>query len=221
MLPELRGPSYAGGAVIRPLADARPRVLIVGGAGGMGLSCATGLAAAGAELVICDVDEIALALAARRLRCFVHHCDALDEDSIAAFASEIESRFRSVDILINAAGRGYVRNLAMMRMTVAFLPMMRRATGKRLIINLAPADGFTTDTNLFPYAGSRVAFESLCEAITRKTKGTAIHPVKLYPKILRASTPDPESPDQSYRLQRADGQELAERVKKIVEAARG
>lgn len=214
MLPELR-------AMIRPLADARPRVLIVGGAGGMGLSCATGLAAAGAELVICDVDEIALALAARRLRCFVHHCDALDESSITAFATEIERRFQSIDILINAAGRGYVRNLAMMRMTVAFLPMMRQAKGERLIINLAPADGFTTDATLFPYAGSRDAFESLSEAITRKTEGTAIRPVKLYPKILRGRTPDPEAPSQSYRLQRADGQELADRVTKIVEAACG
>ena len=45
---------------------------------------------------------------------------------MAIFAKDVLDHFPDVDVLINAAGDGYVRALGMMRVTLALLPAMRR-----------------------------------------------------------------------------------------------
>src|SRR5947209_1378006 len=139
--------------------DKPARVLIAGGAGGVGLACAEALAQHGVELVLCDIDGIALTRAAERLNAFARFCDTIEDNSVAIFATEIAERFGSIDVLINAAGRGYVRALAMMRMTRAFMPLLRRASGRRMLVNIAPAGGFVSSDGMFPYASPPPAFE--------------------------------------------------------------
>jgi len=158
-----------------------PRVLIAGGASGTGLACAEALAERGVELILCDLNAQALCRAAGRLQLFARFCDAVADHSVAIFAAEVAERFDSVDVLINAAGNGYVRTLAMMCMTRAVLPLLRRTRGRRLIVNVAPSRWIAADDGLFPYAGSRAAFEQLSKAIADRTRGTSIRVVNVAP----------------------------------------
>jgi NAD(P)-dependent dehydrogenase (short-subunit alcohol dehydrogenase family) len=203
-----------------PAYERPPRVLIAGGAGGVGLACADSLAGQGAQVVLCDIDGIALTRAAKRLGAFGRFCDAIEENSVAIFAAEIAERFSSIDVLINAAGRGYVRALAMMRMTRAFMPLLRRASGQRLLFNVAPAGGFVSSDGMFPYANSLGAFESLSEAITEQVKGTSIDVVTIVPKLLRGRLANSCPTDQLYQLRRVDEQHTADRIVAAIETAR-
>ena len=124
------------------------KVLISGGAGGVGLACAEALACDAVQLILCDIDGFALTDAAKRLNAFARYCDAIEENSVAIFANEIADKFGPIDVLINAAGRGYVRAVAMVRMTRAFMPLLRRANGRRILVNVAPAGGFAPSSGL-------------------------------------------------------------------------
>jgi NAD(P)-dependent dehydrogenase (short-subunit alcohol dehydrogenase family) len=204
-----------------PAHERPPRVLIAGGAGGVGLACADSLTGQGAELILCDIDGIALTRTAERLHASARFCDAIEENSVAIFAADIAETFPSIDVLINAAGRGYVRALAMMRMTRAFMPLLRRASGQRLLINVAPAGGFVASDGMFPYASSLGAFERLSDALAEQVKGTSIEVVTIAPKLMRGRLASDCPSNQLYQLQRVDEQHTADRVAALVEAARG
>src|SRR5207302_2015029 len=162
-----------------------PRVLIAGGGGGVGLACAEALAECGADLILCDTNGAALTQAAERFHAFSRYCDLIADNSVAVFAAEIGDKYPSIDVLINAAGQGYVRALAMMRMTRAIMPMLRRGGSRRLVINVAPAGGFLSSDGMFPFASSLPAFERLSDAIAEQTKGTSIEVVNIAPKLVR------------------------------------
>lgn len=187
----------------------------------MGLACAEALGASGAELLLCDIDGTALTGAAERLRAFARYCDAIEDNSVAILAAEIADKFTSIDILINAAGRGYVRALAMMRMTRAFMPLLRRATGRRMLVNIAPAGGFVSSDGMFPYASSLGAFERLTEAIAEQTRGTSIEVVNVTPKLLRGGLANDCPTNRLYQLRRVDEQCTADRVAELVLPERG
>lgn len=197
-----------------------PRVLIAGGAGGVGLACAEALAAQGVELILCDIDGIALTRAADRLGAFARFCDSIEENSVIIFAAEVAEKFESIDVLINAAGRGYVRALAMMRMTRSFMPLLRRATGRRLLINIAPAGGFVASDGMFPYASSMGAFERLSEALMEQVKGTSIEAVTIAPKLMRGQLVNECPANQLYQLRRVDEDHTADRVAALIEETR-
>ena len=187
----------------------------------MGLACADSLAGRGAELVLCDIDGIALTRAAERFGAFGRFCDAIEDNSVAILAAEIAEKFSSIDVLINAAGRGYVRALGMMRMTRAFMPLLRRARGRRMLVNIAPAGGFVSSDGMFPYASSRSAFERLTEAIAEQTRGTSIEVVNLKPKLLRGRLASDCPTNRLYELQRVDEECTADQVAALILAAPG
>jgi short-subunit dehydrogenase len=207
--------------VSRSAHDHPPRVLIAGGAGGVGLACADALASEGIELILCDIDGIALTHAAERLHAFARFCDAIEDNSVAILAAEIAEKYSSIDVLINAAGRGYVRALAMMRMTRAFMPLLRRGKGRRLLVNVGPAGGFVASDGMFPYASSLGAFERLSEALTEQVKGTSIEVATIAPKLMRGRLASECPANQLYQLRRVDEQHTADRVVSLVQAARG
>ncbi|MFL6734246.1 MAG: SDR family oxidoreductase [Sphingomicrobium sp.] len=181
-----------------------PRVLISGAGGGVGLACAEALEVCGAELVLCDTDGAALNKAAARLGAFSRYCDVAGDNSVAIFASEIAERFTSIDVLINAAGSGYVRTLTMARMTRAFIPLLRRGTGRRMIINIAANDEAVSTDGMFPYASSPGAFEQLSEALAVDVKGTSIEVVTVVPRRLCASLGNSCSLNPLYQLRGVD-----------------
>jgi NADP-dependent 3-hydroxy acid dehydrogenase YdfG len=205
---------------VSPLGTTPPlRVLIAGGGGGVGIVCAAALAEHGAELILCDIDGMGLTDAAEELGAFTRYCDAIDENSVAIFAAEIAEKFPSIDVLINATGRGYVRSLGMMRMTRAFMPLLRKARGRRLLINIAPAGGFLSHNGMFPYSSSRRSFNALCEAIREQARGTSIDVVNITPRLLRGRDANECDRGGLYRLERVDARDTARRVVELIDTA--
>ncbi|MDE3166282.1 MAG: SDR family oxidoreductase [Acidobacteriota bacterium] len=81
------------------------RALVTGGASGIGEQCCRVLTAAGATVIVCDIDAArAQALAADLPGASALACDIADEAAVAAHIAPIPA----LDILINCAGIGLV-----------------------------------------------------------------------------------------------------------------
>lgn len=194
--------------------------MVSGGAGGPGLACAEGLATRGAELILADCDGISLTRAADRLGAFSRYCDAIGGSSVEVFAAELASRFPGIEVLINAAGRGYVRTLAMTRMTQAMLPLLRRAAGCRLIINISSAGESGLTDAIFPYASSLEAFDRLSDRLREQVRGTGVEVVNIVPKLIASRGANALWSDRLYELQQVDQHDIAERIIDLIATAR-
>jgi NAD(P)-dependent dehydrogenase (short-subunit alcohol dehydrogenase family) len=89
------------------LFDLNGKVAIVtGGGSGIGRQMATGLAEAGAELVLCarKVERCEEAAAAMPRRALALPCDVSDEESVSAMVTRVVHEFGRIDILVNNAG---------------------------------------------------------------------------------------------------------------------
>ena len=91
---------------VRPLAG---RVALVTGAGpGLGRALARGLAEAGADVVVCDINEASLALARAAVeeagaKCLTVRCDVSDSAAVQRMFAAAAERFGTVHILVNNA----------------------------------------------------------------------------------------------------------------------
>lgn len=158
-------------------------MLITGAGAGIGFACARAFAEQGAELILSDIDGPALKRAATSLGAFGRFCDVASEASVAVFTAEVLRAYPSLDVLINAAGKSYIRNLGTLRNTRAFLPMMKSDGGKKDIVNIAPMGGFNSDACPFPYAASREAFDRLTEALAENVRGTNVALTTIVPRL--------------------------------------
>ena len=192
------------------------RVLVSGAGSGVGLACAYVFANRGAELILCDSDGTALTRASDATGGFSRFCDVVSESSVAVFAAEIAAKFDTFDVLINAAGKSYVRTLGMMQMSRTMLPSLRRGSGRRLIINVAPAGGIKL-SSMFPYASSREGFQGLSDALADQTRGSLIDVVTITPD-LRFDAAGGDTP--FYRVERVDEVSTAGRILELVASAR-
>ena len=196
------------------------RVLISGAAGGVGFACAEAFAERGAELILCDRDGSGLTRAVDAVGGFSRFCDVVSDASVTVFATEIAARVPSIDVLINAAGRAYVRTLGMMMMSRALMPLLRRGNGRRLIVNLAPAGGFVPAASMFPYAGSREGFEGLSEALAEQTRGSQIGVISVTPRLKRPAADGPGAATPFYRFEHVDEPATAAHVLELVASGR-
>ena len=185
----------------RDAADSGLRVLVSGAADGVGRACAEAFAERSAELILTDSDGAGLTRAADALGGFSRFCDVVSEASVAVFAAEVAARFGSIDVLINAAGRAYVRTLGMMLMSRALMPLLRNGTGRRLIVNVAPAGGFVPTGSIFPYAGSREGFDGLSDALAEQPRGSQSSVVSITPRVRRGAGESPSAAGPFYRFE--------------------
>lgn len=155
-------PSWRGS---RPLC-----AIVTGAAEGVGAAFARALAERGAMLVLADRDEVALARIRQEIGGTAIRCDVLDERSVTRMFDSAGRILGHVDLLINAAGDGYVRTLGVMRSSREFA---RRARAERaFIVNLAGRPD--SREGGFEYAGSQVAFSRLSEGLARAIESSEL-----------------------------------------------
>ena len=143
------------------LGTCRCRVVITGAAGNVGAMCAQGFAKAGAKLALVDIDRVMARRIANDIGAEPYCLDVLSEVSVARFTAQLAEQFGTADLLINAAGRGFVRTLGMMRVTRALARTVEDAP--LTVVNVGTRDGLRGDR--FDYAGSTLAFHRLSEGL--------------------------------------------------------
>jgi NAD(P)-dependent dehydrogenase (short-subunit alcohol dehydrogenase family) len=83
-------------------------VIVTGSGGGLGKAIATAYLNAGAQVVVCDINEARLKEAEAELTSkgtvFAHQVDITSEDSIATLAKAVIEKFGKIDVLVNNAG---------------------------------------------------------------------------------------------------------------------
>ncbi len=149
------------------------RVLVTAGAAGIGLEIARAFASAGAKVLVCDVQEAALACLLTELP-VIHGClaDVSSESAVAAMFEVVDRKLGGLDILVNNAGvagpTGGVETLSLadwertlaVNLTGQFLcvraavPRLRKGVGAS-IVNLASAAGHLGMPGRSPYSASK------------------------------------------------------------------
>jgi NAD(P)-dependent dehydrogenase (short-subunit alcohol dehydrogenase family) len=156
-----------------PTSFSGKRVLVTAGGDGIGLEITRGFAAAGAKLLVCDIQPESLERLAKELP-DVHSCiaDVSREADVAALFDLVDSKLGGLDVLVNNAGiagpTGGVETLALadwertlaVNLTGQFLcvrqavPRLRKGQGPS-IINLASVAGHLGMPGRAPYSASK------------------------------------------------------------------
>jgi len=160
--------------------------LVTGSSQGIGYSLATGLAAAGARVVLNGRDETRLDRAARNLRDLGHTVetlpfDATDVDAVRQAIDRFEAETGAMDILVNNAGRqirGPLEDFApsdfdaLMKLNVNAVFYVAQAVARHMIprkagkiINIASVQTALARQTIAPYTASKGAVANLTKGM--------------------------------------------------------
>lgn len=181
-------------------------VLVTGAASGIGLACAKAYARRGANIVMTDINEAALAAVAGQItalgvQCRTLVCDVSSEASVNACAAKVHDDVGALDVLVNNAGTYFlggfmetpldmwqrmhqVNVMGMVHCTRAFLPRMRAASGPRRIVNIASLSSFLPAPNLAAYAMSKHAVLGASEVLAMELDKTNVSVLAVFPGII-------------------------------------
>jgi all-trans-retinol dehydrogenase (NAD+) len=162
------------------------RVLITGGAAGIGRKLAERFASAGAEVLIADIHELAAretvaSLEASSPRARAYGLDVTDTTAIAALRTQVHQDGGPIDVLVNNAGVVFggpfldvplqkhlatyqVNIVGLTAVTHAFLPDLIARPDAHLV-NIASASGFIGLPHGATYAASKWAVIGFSESI--------------------------------------------------------
>ena len=151
-----------------------------------GVAVVTG-AARGCGLALADVDAAGLSGVAERARrrgvaVSEHRLDVADEGAVAAFPAAVLAEHGRVRVLVNNAGVALggrfeqtdpadfewlfsINFWGVVRMTRAFLPVLRREPGAAQIVNLSSVFGIVAPPGQAAYAASKFAVRGFSEAL--------------------------------------------------------
>jgi NAD(P)-dependent dehydrogenase (short-subunit alcohol dehydrogenase family) len=147
------------------------RILITGGASGIGLATAELFVAEGAKVALLDRDRDAGALAAKRLGAFFYCADVASEKEVMACVNQAADALRGIDGLVNSAGISVYQPLAStdvatwqrtfdVNLTGAMLvarealPYLKKSAGST-IVNVASGIGLRPFADRGAYAASK------------------------------------------------------------------
>ncbi len=176
--------------------------VITGAASGIGASLATALAKCSCSVALADVNETGLAQVAEKAAKFgvaasTHVLDVADADAVAAFPSEIQSRYGKLTILVNNAGvalNGQFDQVSLddftwlmdinfwgvVRMTKAFLPMLRREPASSLV-NMSSLFGIVAPPGQTAYCSSKFAVRGFSESLRQELAHSPIAVTVVHP----------------------------------------
>ncbi|MEL6329390.1 MAG: glucose 1-dehydrogenase [Planctomycetota bacterium] len=167
------------------LPASRPKIrtaLVTGGASGIGLAIAQRLASSGAKIIIVGRDASKLEAASLQLIAAdgVAHAlqlDLLEPDAPQHLASEVQSRFGSLDALVNNAGANLRKPTeayaddeidrlfklllsAQLNVTRALAPALR-ASGRGAVVNISSVASSVSVGSGAPYAAAKAGLDQL------------------------------------------------------------
>lgn len=183
------------------------RVLVTGGASGIGAGLVEAFVAQGAGVLFCDVaDDAAGALVARLAPGAAHaplyrHCDLTDVEAVRALVAEADTALGGLDVLINNAGNDDRHSFADVtpaywddRMAVnlrhlffaaqAAIPAMRRGGGG-VILNLGSISWHLGLKEMPLYQAAKAAIEGLTRALARDLGRDGIRVATVVPGNVR------------------------------------
>ncbi len=198
-------------------------MLVTGCSSGIGQATALALARAGFP-VWATARKVGGLAELERAGCRVLALDVTDEQSRTAAVQQVEAEHGAVGVLVNNAGHGgggpveevpigVVREtfetnvFAVIRLCQLVLPGMRAQHGG-LIVNLGSAAGLVTPPTGCPYAMTKYAMESLCDALRPEVAPFGIRVTLIEPGAVRTRfmanselyqpVDDPSSPYAAY-----------------------
>ncbi|HEX6375827.1 MAG TPA: SDR family NAD(P)-dependent oxidoreductase [Allosphingosinicella sp.] len=191
--------------------------VITGAASGIGRGTALALAKRGCNLAIADLNEAGLAetaalAEAQGVTVSRHRLDVADRDAVAAFPDIVLAAHGRVDLLFNNAGVAIggtfeqvaeedfdwlmeINFNAVVRMTRAFLPLLRASDGAR-IVNISSIFGIIAPPGQTAYCASKFAVRAFSESLRRELEAegakigvTVVHPGGVNTAIARNARP--------------------------------
>jgi NAD(P)-dependent dehydrogenase (short-subunit alcohol dehydrogenase family) len=178
--------------------------LVTGAAGGIGRATALALAARGARLVVCDVDEAGLRELASELGArlvLARRTDVSKRDEVRALADEVHACVPALDVLVNNAGVGLAGSFldtsledfewivginlwGVIHGCHFFVPKMVAAGPGRSVVNVSSALGYFAGADVSAYATTKFAVFGLSESLRAELAPAGIHVATICPGII-------------------------------------
>jgi len=180
--------------------------LVTGAASGIGRETALAFARAGADLVVCDVndaglEETASALRGLGRRVLARRVDVASRDDVQAFADAVHRDHEAVDVLVNNAGVGLGGGLldtsledwewvlginlwGVIHGCHFFVPRMVARKRGGHVVNVSSAAGFLASAQLLAYSTTKFAVFGLSEALRQELHPHAIQVTTICPGII-------------------------------------
>jgi len=207
------------------------KVVVTGGAKGIGGACVKAFTEGGAKVCILDIDQAGQEFAdTLGDDTFFIHCDVSKEDEVKTAFKKIEKKLGAVEVLVNNAGiQRYSTvtetseeewDLVMnVNLKSAFLcskyaiPMMVN-NKKGCVINVASVQSFISQKNVAPYTTSKTALLGLTRSIAvdyaPNIRSVAVCPGTVDTPMFRSSIQ--ESPNPNEVLEECNEMHLVKRI---------
>ncbi len=182
--------------------------MVTGAGSGIGRALAEQLAAAGSALALADVDEAGLrqtvqSLAKNSALVTTHVVDVAKEESVEAFAADVNTRHGRATLLINNAGVALLGDFEEVSLddfrwlmdinfwgavygVKYFLPLLKREP-RAHVVNLSSVFGIIAPAGQAAYSASKFAVRGFTEALRHELEGSNVSVSCVHPGGIRTA----------------------------------
>jgi NADP-dependent 3-hydroxy acid dehydrogenase YdfG len=178
--------------------------VVTGGASGIGKAMAARFAQAGMHVVIADIEQAALDVAAAELGVVGIRTDVSDADSVGALAAEVKQQFGTAHVICNNAGVGGGGAIARASLNDwkwvidvnlwgvihgihHFLPMLLDNPDGGHIVNTASMAGLAAWPGIGPYNATKFAVVGISETLRAELAATSVRVSVLCPGVVNTN----------------------------------